>query len=88
MKRKKFKESIGNRLLLEQDENGFTLWVQDPSGTRHWLIEGSDVFNNGIIDIANDDTSERCGHAIDIKNKNTHKLKIFKRKEQELYVRI
>jgi len=47
------------KLIIEVDENGFTIWVNDKmkklDGTeiesRHWVVDGSNVCNNGIIEL-------------------------------------
>jgi len=76
------------KLFIEVDENGFTIWVNDkivkPDGTifesRHWVVDGSEVHATGRIELGlkmypTDATYNRKERCIVIKTKGHGKKK-------------
>lgn len=51
MKIKKIKKENRKRMFIDVQKNGFTLWIKEPDGRQHWLIDGSTVLTDGIVSV-------------------------------------
>lgn len=48
-KRKPITKKMLSKIQIEQTRNGFTVWIVEKEGTRHWLIDGSTVLQDGVV---------------------------------------
>lgn len=52
---KKMTKKALKSIEIDVDKDGFTLWITEDDGTRHWLIDGSSMKYTGRISIGNYD---------------------------------
>jgi hypothetical protein len=46
---KPIKKKYLKNIEIEVDNDGFAIWIKEKDGTRHWLLDGSYLKQNGII---------------------------------------
>jgi len=67
--------SSGNikRLTIETDNDGFSLWIKEPKGSCHWLVDGSTVLTDGVINLGH---CKGIHKHIAVYNKTTKEIEI------------
>lgn len=54
----KIKKEDLNRVFIETNKSGFTIWIKEKDGRQHWLVDGSTVLEDGIIALGQADMYE------------------------------
>lgn len=54
-KRKTITKAMAKQLEVEVTRTGFTVWMREGPKVRHWVLDGSDMVNDGIVRLSHSD---------------------------------